>query len=44
MPFTLLHVGFEDRLFIPVLKNRATCHKNLQLEIVKVQESGTAGV
>jgi hypothetical protein len=35
--FILLHVEFEDRLFISVLKNRATWLKNLQLEIVKFQ-------
>jgi hypothetical protein len=35
MHFTLLHVKFEDVLSMPVLKNRATRHKNLQLEIVK---------
>jgi hypothetical protein len=32
----LFHVKFEDGLSIPVLKNRATCHKNLQLKIEKV--------
>jgi hypothetical protein len=33
--FVLFHLKFEDMLYISVLKNRATCHKNLQLQIVK---------
>jgi hypothetical protein len=35
MPSILLHMEFEDGLSISVLKNRATCHKNLQLGIEK---------
>jgi hypothetical protein len=30
--FFLIHVEFEDGLSISVLKNWATCHKDLQLE------------
>jgi hypothetical protein len=33
--FILFHVKFEVGLSILVWKNRATCHKNRQLEIVK---------
>jgi hypothetical protein len=32
---TLLHVKFEDGSSIPILKTKATRHKNLQLEIEK---------
>jgi hypothetical protein len=38
MHFILLHVKFEDGLFISVLRNRATLHKNQQLEIVKFRK------
>jgi hypothetical protein len=38
----LLHVEFEDRLFIPILKNRATRHKNLQLKIFKFLKKSNA--
>jgi hypothetical protein len=31
----VLRMYFEDGLSIPMLKNRATCYKNLQLELVK---------
>jgi hypothetical protein len=40
--FILLHVKIEDGLSISVLKNRATCHKNLELEIVKVLKKSNA--
>jgi hypothetical protein len=33
--FILLHVVFEDELSISFWKNRTTCHKNLELKIVK---------
>jgi hypothetical protein len=32
--FILLHVEFEDGLSISFLQNRATRHKNLELEII----------
>jgi hypothetical protein len=37
MHFILPHVEFEDELSISILKNKATCYKNLQLEIEKSQ-------
>jgi hypothetical protein len=36
--FILFHVEFEGGLSISVLENRATCHKNLQLEIEMFQK------
>jgi hypothetical protein len=33
--FSILHVKFEDRLSISLLKNKATRTKNVELEIVK---------
>jgi hypothetical protein len=35
IPFVVLHLKFEEGLSISVLKNRATRHINLQLEIGK---------
>jgi hypothetical protein len=40
MHFILPHVEFEDGLSISVVKNKATCHKKLQLEIDKVFKNG----
>jgi hypothetical protein len=39
IPSIMLHVEFEDRLSISVMKNRAIHHKNLHLEIVKLLKS-----
>jgi hypothetical protein len=38
----LFHVEFEDGLSISVVKNRARCNKNSQLEIKKVSKNQAA--
>jgi hypothetical protein len=43
MHFILLHVEFEDGLSVSFLKNKATCHKKLQLEIDKGSKKGQLG-
>jgi hypothetical protein len=40
--FILCHVKFEDGLYVPILKYKATCYKNLQLKIVKFFEKKSA--
>jgi hypothetical protein len=43
MHFILLHVEFEDELFLSVSKYRATCHKSLQLLLKVLKKKKLSG-
>jgi hypothetical protein len=42
MHFIWFHVKFEDGLTVSVSKYKAACHKNLQLETVKLLKRSSA--